>query len=81
MFKDRPFLLMSVIFGGIGVGFLIVAAISFLGDGNSIIDVIAGLFHLSRQSLGDESIAMLGCILMIPSFIFAAKAVSDAEKE
>ena len=81
MFKNKPFLVASIFFGGIAVLFFSAAIVSFLGNDNSVCKIIENLIHMKTGSFTNTTLAEIAVICSLPSFIFAFKSYCDMQSE
>ncbi len=79
--KNKPFLISSLVFGLIGLAFLVIAGISFITDSTDFAKAVVSFFHGNTKDISNSIIAELGVVFMIPSFIFAYKSFVDTEYE
>ena len=77
MFKKNPFLVASLIFGGLALLFLVTATISFAANDNTISNAIANLFKMKPESFTNYTLGQLAVIFTIPAFIFAYRSMED----
>lgn len=78
MIKKNPFMIASLIFGGLALLLLITAALSLLWHDTTISNALAKLFHMSQESFTNETIGQLSVVLFVPAFIFAYRSLDNA---
>lgn len=81
MFKNRPFLLASLIFGELGFIMLVLTVISFFCGNSLISGAICTMLHLEDEAFTDATMAQIAVVLFLPAFIFAYRSFADNENE
>ena len=79
MFKEKPFLLASVIFGGLGLIMLILTVISFFCGDQLISGAICSMLNLEKDAFTDATMAQIAVVLFLPTFIFAYRSFADSD--
>lgn len=77
--KNKPFLVASLVFGLIGLAFLVIAGISFMSDSDVFSKAVASIMNSDPKSVSNALIAELGVVFLVPSFIFAYRSLIDTE--
>ena len=77
--KNKPFLVASLVFGLIGLAFLVIAGISFMSDSDVFSKAVASIMNSDPKSVSNALIAELGVVFLVPSFIFAYRSLVDVE--
>ncbi len=81
MFKGKPFLVASVIFGGLGLIMVVLTVISFFSGDQLISGAVSSVLHLGPDTFTDSTMAQIAVVLFLPTFIFAYRSFSDSEDE
>ena len=77
MLKGKPFLITSLVFGGLGLIVLILTVISFFCGDNLISAAIGELIHMGTDSFNDATMGQIAVVFFIPAFIFAFRSFAD----
>lgn len=80
MMKDKPFLIASIVFGGIGLALLAIASVSFLANSTAVATAVGSIFNMNKDTVSNATLAELAIVFTIPSFIFAYKTLVDSEE-
>ena len=81
MFKNRPFLLTSLIFGELGFIMLVLTVISFFCGNSLISGAICTMLHLEDEAFTDATMAQIAVVLFLPAFIFAYRSFADNDSD
>lgn len=81
MFKEKPFLLASIIFGALGLIMLILTVISFFCGDQLISGAIRSMLNLDSESFNDSTMAQIAVVLFLPTFIFAYRSFADSDDD
>ena len=80
MLKGKPFLIVALVFGSLGLLMLVITVASFFnGDDSTITTGIADLLHVDHESIKNETLAQISIVFFIPTFIFAYRSFIDTE--
>ncbi len=79
MLKGKPFLIVALVFGSLGLLMLVITVASFFNGDDSITTGIADLLHVDHESIKNETLAQISIVFFIPTFIFAYRSFIDTE--
>lgn len=77
MFKNRPLLLASLIFGGIGLLIIIVGACIYVDGGKDILNNIAYAFGMSASNASSAVICQFGIVFEMAAMLLGYRALVD----
>ncbi len=81
MFKGKPFLIASLVFGGLGIIVLVLTVVSFFCGDQLISSAISSMLNLEKGAFTDTTMAQIAVVLFLPTFIFAYRSFADNDSD